>query len=573
MRLWRIILTLIILLALAACEGKEATAPSQPTPDPQLERLLDPAKIETDLSDFLTQEFGLTGVSVDYQDGLVKILLQQPEALSDEQVMLLYLGALDAAARFAPGSKRVSLTLAVGGDAFIAIECDTDHILAYRAGEIDLTAFVGRLAISVPAADAAAVLASATTEPAAPTPTPAIEADLSVGEVSLVYSEYFGWQVYATLFNAGNGLAAGVSAQVDIYDASGTNVQSERVEAMQSILAPGSMGALVLQLAEGVQPARAQVSQVESSQILPPWPIKLSLGSVRQMADVELGQVTVVAELHNESEQAVVIESMLGLLMTGKGEVLAHQFDWNYAPQVLPGESTPVSVSWYNISPSLMTAVERIELLPDARLADELRKTSLTISASTRTYLDAQGQPHLVGLLHNAGSLSEQPVLLGSLYDAEGQLLDVNVDWGAPPVLPPGVTVAFDLSSWPMLALAPELVAQAASFDLRVDAYNSYAPQEYEIVNVESYEAEWSLVDGEVVVDGRAVVPSGTYDDVIAILLLHDTASGTILAAGRCYLYGEGSEKTGYAQLSSDPSYNLAGAELLMDVYAVRMLE
>ncbi len=573
MKLQRAIHILALLLLLAACGGKKAASPDQPVQDPRVEAMLDPVQIEADLSDFLTQEFGLAGVSIRYEDGLVSMQLEQPEALSDEQVMLLYLGALDAAARFAPSSARVSLTLAVAGDPFIAIECDTEHINAYRRDEIDLTAFVGGLAIGAPSGSGADNAEPAATQPIAAAAPPEVEADLSVGSVSLVFNENAGWRVYATLFNAGDGLASGVSAQVDVYDESGSSLASERVFQAQSVIRPQEMGLLVLELPQGMRPAVAQVSQLKSEQVLPDLPIELSLGGVRQLANPELGQVTLVTELHNDSEQAVVLESVLGLLMTGEGEVLAHQFDWIYTPQLLAGESTPVSISWYNIDPSLMSEIERIEILPEARLADELHQTALSISASTHVYFDAQGRPHLVGLLRNEGVVPERPVLLASLYDAGGQLLDCNSDWGAPPILLPGLTVAFDLSFWPLLEIDPDLAAQVANFDLRVDAYNSFAPQEYEILSVESYEAEWSLVEGEVMVDGSAIVPSGTYDDVIAIMLLIDPATGGIIAAGRGYLYGESPEKTLYAQLSPDPAYDLAGAELIMDVYTVRLLE
>ncbi|MFN2146878.1 MAG: hypothetical protein ACK2T2_00685 [Anaerolineales bacterium] len=368
-------------------------------------------------------------------------------------------------------------------------------------------------------------------------------------------------------------IGAGVNAQVDVYDEAGASLASERVYLSQSVIRPGEMGLIVLELPQGLQPAVAQVSDLESDRVVPDQPVDLALGAVRQAADLDLGQVTLVTELQNGSDRPVVIESVLGLLMTGEGEVLAHQFDWIYAPQLLPGESTPVSISWYNVSPSLIQEVERIEILPEARFTDEPRETALTLSASTHVYFDVEGKPHLVGLLRNDGSQPERPVLLGSLYDEAGGLLDCNADWGMPPVLLPGMATAFDLSYWPMLELQPDLAPQVASFDLRVDAYNSYAPQEYEILRVESFEANWSLTGDTVIVEGTADVPAGVYDDVFAILLLTDPASGEIIAAGRGYLYEEGSGWSLHGQLSPDPAYDLTGAELLMDVYADRLVE
>ena len=410
-------LGLVLALALAACGPKAGGSGADV--DPRLEVFTDPALVEDALAGFLQKEFGLAEASVVFMDDVVTIVLEQPEGISDEQVTLLYLGALDAAARFAPGSERVRLTIAVSGDPFLSIECDTEHINDYRRGEIDLAAFIGGLTIHASATAASPAASGPVTEAA---PTEELAAILSVGPVSIVADGYGGWNVYAVIINEGDTHAYGVSAQVDVYDEAGGQLESVRTETMQSSIPPQSLGALLVHLPEGATPVRAEASQPEADMALPAPVIELSLGGTRQAADPERQQATIVTEMRNEGDQAIVIESAVGLLMTEGGEILAHQFDWNFAPQLLAGELTPIAVSWYNLSPELLSQVGRIEILPEARLASGVRETGFAISqTSTRVYLDAEGRPHLVSVVRNDGQDAERPVLLGSLYDAEGQ--------------------------------------------------------------------------------------------------------------------------------------------------------
>ena len=140
MRSLRTLLILVLLSVISACnrpQGAEAPDLSQ---EAQLAGFLDAGRVETELAAFLQEAFGLTSAKVTFEDEVINIYLEQPEALSDEQLMLLYLGSLDAAARFAPASERVALTIAVGGDPFISVASDTDQINDGDELEIDLAA-------------------------------------------------------------------------------------------------------------------------------------------------------------------------------------------------------------------------------------------------------------------------------------------------------------------------------------------------------------------------------------------------------------------------------------------------
>ena len=152
-------------------------------------------------------------------------------------------------------------------------------------------------------------------------------------------------------------------------------------------------------------------------------------------------------------------------------------------------------------------------------------------------------------------------------------MLDALSLWAQPPLVLPGMVTAFDISTWPLLDLAPELASQASTFDLRIDAFNSYAPQAYEIVKIEVFDLEWRAEDGAVVVEGTAQVNAGNYDDVIGIMAMRDSATGALIAAGSGYFYGSGGEASFYERLMPDPAYDLAGAELSVDVYGVNLLD
>jgi hypothetical protein len=341
---------------------------------------------------------------------------------------------------------------------------------------------------------------------------------------------------------------------------------------MQSTIQPGSSSVLIVEI-EGEQiPAEAEVSQPEAEYSLPAEALQLSQGVDRSIMDVENGRVVLVSELLNQGSDAIVVDSTLGLLLNERGEVLAHVFDYEYAPQLLPGESTPISIGWYNLDPMLLNQVATMEILPEVRLAKSERQSSLSISTSTRVFFDHNGWPHMIGLLRNEGEIPERPVLLGALLDSSGQILDCQADWGKPPVVLPGMTIPFDIDYWPLLSVAPEMSKEAATFDLRVDAYNSYAPQVYEVVLVEDFQIEWSVKDGEVLVEGVAQVGSAQYDDVLAVMILRDIASGVIIAADKGFFHGEGAELSLYEYMLYDPTFDPNEAELSVDVYTVKLI-
>lgn len=572
MNLRRMLLGLVLLLAITACNRPQKSDVSTPEKESQLSQFLDADIVETKLAAFLNDEFGLTNAWVTFEDEVLKIYLEQPGALADEQLMLVYLGSLDAAARFAPASKKVNLTIALGGDPLISIESETEQINAYRRGEIDLTAFVGQLMIVVPGDDGTLSVAPAIASDPLPSPTAPLEVDLSVGPVSIVYNEGQGWLVYALLNNDGSTLATGVSAQVEIYDDAGSIIASETARAMQSTIQPGHSSALLVELENDSVPAEARVAQPEAESIYPAELVKFSQVVDRYIVDAENERVVLVGELQNVGENPIIVDSAMGLLLNDQGEILAHEFDYYYAPQLLAGETTPISFDWYNIEPALLDQVSMVEIVPEVRLARKERQSSLSISTSTRVFFDHIGRPHLIGLLRNEGELPERPVLLGALLDSSSKILDCAAQWGEPPLVLPGMTVPFDLDTWPLLNIAPDMASEAANFDLRVDSYNSYAPQDYEIIPVENFHIDWSVKDGEVVVEGLAQVPSAQFDEFIAIMMLRDVASGEIIAAGHGFFHGEGTEATLSEYIPYDPAFDPNEAELSVEVYTVKLI-
>ncbi|MFN2274698.1 MAG: hypothetical protein ACK2TX_07610, partial [Anaerolineales bacterium] len=88
MKLRHAILILSTLGFLSACGGKEAANAVPSTPVPPSQVMIDAAGIESNLAAFLQDEFGLHEVRVRYTEGRVSVQIEQPEALSDEQLML-----------------------------------------------------------------------------------------------------------------------------------------------------------------------------------------------------------------------------------------------------------------------------------------------------------------------------------------------------------------------------------------------------------------------------------------------------------------------------------------------------
>jgi len=147
---------LVVALALTAC-GSASPAEPAPVIEPTALPLpawasaaADPASVETNLHRAVERLFALEAVDVDVAGDEVRVAFEQPATLTTGQLMIVYLGVLQTAARYAPLSGQVAMTVHVGGEPLATLSAPTEQIRSYALAQMSTEEYLAALELHVP---------------------------------------------------------------------------------------------------------------------------------------------------------------------------------------------------------------------------------------------------------------------------------------------------------------------------------------------------------------------------------------------------------------------------------------
>lgn len=170
----------LLFLAVLACSLTACSLPFSKGSQPEatdtaaqvlLQEFFQPDSAERHLSATLTHTLGLENVRVDYLDQTIRLAFEMPDGLETGQSMLLFTTLLDMAARYAPFSQEVELTVLVGGEPFYTLVTSTQAIVDCRLGKMTVSELIRGSRLLGP--DAQPTSAATGDAPSSPAPEPA----------------------------------------------------------------------------------------------------------------------------------------------------------------------------------------------------------------------------------------------------------------------------------------------------------------------------------------------------------------------------------------------------------------
>jgi hypothetical protein len=166
--------------------------------------------------------------------------------------------------------------------------------------------------------------------------------------------------------------------------------------------------------------------------------------------------VEFIGVLENTSDQPLMAQNLAIFLHDADGQVVARTRDFLgnglfYADVILPGERVPFKVYVWDVDPNvrerrLWTATE-VSLLAYVSDTNDLNPPPFTVVSSTMQVSDqfgtvtaAVGNFYIISAtIRNAGTRERYANVIVGLYDAQGQLLDVDTTRPDQPLVASGV--------------------------------------------------------------------------------------------------------------------------------------
>ncbi len=160
-------------------------------------------------------------------------------------------------------------------------------------------------------------------------------------------------------------------------------------------------------------------SYIDSSEVLH------TVGEVENTGSVNLQYIEIIATFYDASNT-----------------VVDTKFSYAYVNILEPGQKSPFDV----MESSKVTSIGSTRLqVAYQETADEPYHGLRTISSSS--YIDSMGVYHVAGEVQNNGSVDEGSVeIIGTFYDAYGQVVGAGFTYAEPSAVPAGLTVPFDLT-------------------------------------------------------------------------------------------------------------------------------
>lgn len=549
----------------------EETATAGAAAQSLVQEFFRPASVERNLKATLTGPLGLEGVRVSHQGETIRVAFEMPDGLATAQSMLLFTAVLDLAARFAPFSEQVELTVLVGGEPFYALTTKTEAIAALRAGEKDLADILRDAELSLPP-EADSPLAPAAAVPAiAEIDSADLITNIPILASALHVDPFGNWTIIGALGNDNEVLVSAVEVSYRVTDADGQVIHEGKEHMPQYRISPGTGSAFNIYVPyesgvpAGLELAVVQATYDPSDQEAP----ALEVINTRILPGEDGRSAVIAGELRNPHDQTVTMGTVTAIGLSQDGRALSTATHASTAWSLPPREAAPFSVVLDSMTPEDLAALNNTILFSDGWFTSPTDVNTLDLGESVRYFRAADGSSHLIGLAHNTGDRPWSGRLLGVLTDAEGNVLDVASGYLPGDPLAAGLMVTFEISDF--RGQFNVIGENAARFEVIVDPSNvadevaaQVTPLTAELVLVEPW-ADRMHVEA-------ALAPfAAGFDELIVLVNIWSPETGLLLGTRASYF--SPSETQGgaiSADIPVDPAnYDPATAVAEVVVYGV----
>ncbi len=335
---------------------------------------------------------------------------------------------------------------------------------------------------------------AATTAPIANTPAPVptkpvigggggiAAGELQVVNTNVVQRADGSWRLLGEAANGTEATAANVSLQIEWFEASGQSLGSDVAYLLTTNVAPGETAPFLYDIYDtGVPLASFTAVVVDFTSSNDLTRAALDLEHAAFTID-DYGDFHCTGELVNNTNDPVLIESLAATILDNNRALFSADSYWAVTRYLEPGERTP-----YRISPLGATGAVVSDyfcyVYVDAVAAEPVPANAVAFkdtnddgdnSNDVLYFVDTLGYSHLVGEVVNNGDEAMNVRLVGSLYNAEGNVIDVDFN-SVPAPLNPGETLPFDFTTFSATNYNAALRDETARFTVQVDPYWTYA--------------------------------------------------------------------------------------------------
>lgn len=366
------------------------------------------------------------------------------------------------------------------------------------------------------------------------------------------------WRLLGEVANGTEAAAVNVSLQIEWFDASGQSLGIDTTYLLTNNVAPGETAPFLYNIYDIGVPLvsfTAAVIDFTSSQDL----TRATLGLEHAAFTIDdYGDFHCTGELVNNTNDPVLIESLAATILDNNRALFSADSYWAVTRYLEPGESTPYRISPLGAEGTVVSDyfcyvyIDAVvtEPVPANAIAFQDTNGDGDNSNDVSYFVDTLGYSHLVGEVVNNGGEAMNIQLIGGLYDADGNVIDV--DYNSVPVpLGPGEALPFDFTTFSATNYNAALRDGTASFTVQVDPYWTYAAiTEYAALETRNGSA---VEEDGIITETVDVVNTETFDVEYAYVI-----AGVTDPAGQV---------VGYSYATTDPIAAGASVKTQITIY------
>ncbi len=341
--------------------------------------------------------------------------------------------------------------------------------------------------------------------------------ELQVVNTNVVQRADGTWRLLGEVANGTEAAAVNVSLQIEWFDASGQLLDTDTAYILTSNIAPGETAPFTYNIYDtGVPLASFTATVVDFTSSNDLARATLDLEHAAFTID-DYGDFHCTGELVNNTNEPVLIESLAATILDNNRAIFSADSYWAVTRYLEPGESTPYRISPLGAEGAVVSDyfcyvyIDAVvtEPVPGNAVAFKDTDGDGDNSNDVLYFVDSLGYSHLVGEVVNNGDEAMNVRLIGGLYNAEGNVIDVDFN-SVPVPLDPGETLSFDFTTLSATNYNTALRDETASFTVQVDPYWTYAAiTEYVFLETRNGSA---TEDGGIITETVDVVNSQTFD-------------------------------------------------------------
>ena len=289
------------------------------------------------------------------------------------------------------------------------------------------------------------------------TGSPAVEeTPLSVGEVTSYFDRNGTLYVTGLVRSYSDQALAGIQVSIQVQDSQGGTIDQATVPLTTNPLTPGERAVFIQDFAQITSATPVITAHIVAFTQASSEKVELNINTNSVLAAGE-ARLYLTGEVLNTLPVPVYIETISAAFFDQDGNFKTAS-TWELGSHYLePGETGPFRIT-IDLTNLQIQTTDPYEVYYRAERGPLIQPAGLFFQGEPEYFSDSQGNFHLLAYVRNDSDVALGPVLLATLYDPDGKLVDISSSnlFGLP--LSPGETLPVEFSSWGILnAIRPGL--------------------------------------------------------------------------------------------------------------------